>query len=324
MDRLPQSVPDPILAGLRAPREAYRRLGYLRASWPRPLGTRPAVGVAVCAIFRNEARYLPEWVTFHRLQGVERFYLYENRSTDDWRTELAPELDGGVVEVTDWPREPGQWSAYNNCLERHRRDTRWIAFIDVDEFLFSPSGRPLPEVLQTFNCEPGVVVNRRFYGTNGHRTPPDGLVIENYLLRARDDHPANVLVKSIVYPRFAVEVVSSHYFRLRGNPVDERRRTALHMTREPATTELLRINHYYAKSDQEFARKAALPRPDPVLRLADPETPTVDPDRWGIPPDDVRDELILQFRDQLRAALDARRARFGHGRGWGSLVSTAR
>jgi hypothetical protein len=299
MKDVKQAIPMPVLARLRAARDAYRQIGYARARWPRPFGTRPPVNLAVCAIFRNEARYLAEWVAFHRIQGVERFYLYDNLSTDDWRSELRPELAAGIVEVIDWPHEPGMWSAYNDCIERHRRDSRWLAMIDVDEFLFSPSGRPLREVLRQFDTYPGVVVNRRFYGTNGHSTPPRGLVTESYLMRAADDHEPNVLVKSIVYPRRTFGVFqSTHYFRLRGNPVDEHRRPALLMTREPATADLLRINHYYAKSDEEFRRKAALPRPD---------TGTVT-ERMGIPPDEVRDQTILQFRHQLRAAMDARSA----------------
>src|SRR5690242_8629779 len=103
----------------RSVRNRYRRLGYLRARWAPPLGTRPPIGLAVCAIFRDEARYLAEWVTFHRLQGVERFYLYDNLSTDDWRQEVAPELRSGVVEVTRWDQVPGQGSAYEHCLQQH-------------------------------------------------------------------------------------------------------------------------------------------------------------------------------------------------------------
>src|SRR3954451_9880315 len=169
-----------VRAGARIPRDWYRRIGYLRARWPRPSGTRPPIGVAVCAIFRDEARYLAEWVSFHRLQGVERFYLYDNRSSDDWRSELEPEIDAGVVEVVHFPFVPAQGRAYEDCLRRHRDDARWIAFIDVDEFLFSPTGRGLPEVLRDYDLHPGVVVSRRTYGTNGFEHPPDGLVIENY------------------------------------------------------------------------------------------------------------------------------------------------
>ena len=216
MNRAERVIPGFLPATIRAVREPFRRVGYMRARWPRPLGTRPPVELAVCAIFRDEARYLAEWVTFHRIQGAERFYLYDNLSGDDWRSELAPEIASGIVEVIEWPREPGQLSAFDDCLERHRDDARWIAMIDIDEFLFSPTGAPLPEVLRRFDTHPAVAVNRRFFGTNGHRHPADGLVTESYPMRSRDDDPSNVLVKSIVYPRMTLSALSAHTFRLRG------------------------------------------------------------------------------------------------------------
>ena len=37
--------------------------------------------LSVCAIYRNEAPYLAEWIEFHRLVGAERFFLYDNGST---------------------------------------------------------------------------------------------------------------------------------------------------------------------------------------------------------------------------------------------------
>src|SRR5512133_3338974 len=98
-ERLRELTPPRIWAGARVGRDWGRSIGYRRARWPRPLGPRPPVGLAVCAIFRDEARYLAEWVSFHRVQGVEKFYLYDNRSTDDWRSEREPELAAGVVEV---------------------------------------------------------------------------------------------------------------------------------------------------------------------------------------------------------------------------------
>jgi Glycosyltransferase family 92 len=296
VNRAKRIVSAPLLTGFRAVRDAYRHVGYLRARWPKPLGTRPPVGLAACAIFRDEARYLAEWVAFHRIQGVERFYLYDNLSSDEWRSELAPEIEAGIVEVTHWPPEPGQMSAYEDCLERHRDEARWIAMIDIDEFLFSPTGATLPEILRRFDTHPAVAVNRRFFGTNGHRYPADGLVTENYPMRARDDDWTNLLIKSIVYPRMTVGAHSAHTFRLRGVPVGEDGLPVPKATREPATADLLRINHYYAKSEEEFRRKSVTPR-------ADSGTVT---DRMGIPPDEVRDEAILQFGERLRTALAPR------------------
>jgi hypothetical protein len=289
--------PGRVRAGVRTVRDWYRRLGYLRTRWPRPLGTRPPIGLAVCAIFRDEARYLAEWVSFHRVQGVERFYLYDNRSTDDWHSVLEPEIESGIVEAQDWPFVPGQAWAFTDCLRRHRRDTRWIAFIDVDEFLFSPTGKPLPQILCGFDTHPSVAVSRHTYGTSGWEHPPEGLVTENYLWRAPHEFPSNHWVKSIVHPRKVMRWATPHNFWLRGEAVGEDRRRVQSHLRAPSF-ELLRINHYYTKSQEEFRRKVA--GPDAATGRSR--------DRDPIPPNAVRDELILQFGSELRAVLSNRAA----------------
>jgi len=273
-----------------------RKLRFVRERWPRPLGTRPPIGLAVCAVFRDEARYLPEWVSFHRIQGVERFYLYDNRSSDDWRSALAPEIDAGIVEVQRWPFVPAQLGAYQHCLEQHRDDARWIAFIDVDEFLFSPTGKPLPEVLRRFDLHPGVVANWRMYGTSGYRHPPEGLVTENYVMRGPDDLVPNQFVKSIVNPRSALAPQTGHFFLMRGDPVGEDGKPVREPVRD-STAEVLRINHYYSRSEEEFKRKAARP----AVAWGRPDS-----DRFSIPDDAVRDETILQFAPDLRALLASR------------------
>ena len=190
----------------------------------------------------------------------------------------------------------GKSQAYDDCLERHGDEVRWIATIDIDEFLFSPTGKPLPEVLRRFDTHPAVAVNRRFFGANGHEHPPEGLVTESHPMRARDDDPSNVLVKPIVYPRMTLGARSSHTFRHRGNPVGEDGLPVPTATREPATADLLCINHYYAKSVEEFEKKSVTPR-------ADDGTITK---RMGIPLDEVRDEAIPQFAERLRAMLASR------------------
>jgi len=60
------------------------------AALPRIAPPEPAHFLSICTIFKNEARYLREWIEFHRLVGVDHFYLYENRSEDDFAPVLAP------------------------------------------------------------------------------------------------------------------------------------------------------------------------------------------------------------------------------------------
>ena len=61
--------------------------------------------LVICAIFKNEARYLKEWVEYHRMVGVEHFYLYNNDSTDNYKEELKYYLDNNIVTLTDVPGE---------------------------------------------------------------------------------------------------------------------------------------------------------------------------------------------------------------------------
>jgi len=177
-----------------------------------------------------------------------------------------------------------------------REEARWIAFIDVDEFLFSPAGEPLPQVLRRFDTHPAVVVSRRTYGTNGFKRPPDGLVVENYLWRGPDDQRGNNWVKSIVNPRSVLGWASAHHFRLRGSAVGEDRHSVDYVLRDPSA-EVLRINHYYAKSEEEFRRKAA----NPVATTGE-----IRDEREPIPEDAVRDQTILKFLPQLRKMLSSR------------------
>src|SRR5262245_1292734 len=77
--------------------------------------------LGVCAIFREEAPFLDEWLTFHCGVGVTHFYLYNNFSTDNFRTVLEPWIDRGVVTLIDWPVPVGQTSAYEDCRSEERR-----------------------------------------------------------------------------------------------------------------------------------------------------------------------------------------------------------
>ena len=49
--------------------------------------------LAMCTMYRDHAAYLAEWIEFHRLVGAERFFLYDNGSTDNHREVLAPYVD---------------------------------------------------------------------------------------------------------------------------------------------------------------------------------------------------------------------------------------
>jgi hypothetical protein len=254
------------------------------------------------SLYRDEAYYLREWIEFHRLVGVERFYLYDNLSEDEHLDVLRPYIDEGLVVYRRWPLYPAQKQAYAYFLEHNRHDSTWVAFIDIDEFLFSPTGRKVSEVLRDYEASPGVGVNRLEFGTSGHQTRQPGLAIENYVRRCAKDKPRNRVIKSIVRPeRVELTGGSPHYFRyLSGErAVDENRQPIRGDHTESVSGEILRINHYITRSQSERDRK--LKGPD-VLRGRPRDIPKAK--ERDLMLNDELDETILRYLPELRKALE--------------------
>ena len=248
--------------------------------------------LAVCAIFRDEAPYLAEWIAFHRLVGVEHFFLYNNNSADDFETVLKPFITEGYVTLHSWPgpfHQQAQKKAYAHCLEQVRGQIRWLACIDIDEFLFAPGDDNLATVLAGYEPYPGVIVHWQVYGSNGHKQKSHEPVIERFTRRAPTHWIRNRKVKSIVNPTNTIEPVGVHHFAYTDDalPIDETKtrvslkRKPLHKKRfkwlygklgpflryfdpYPGTdinsrlisVERLRINHYPVKSHEEFLKKS--------------------------------------------------------------------
>lgn len=232
--------------------------------------------LAICAVFKDEAAYLREWVEFHQLMGVERFYLYNNNSSDRYLDALQTHIESGAVVLHEWPRHPAQLEAYEHCLKTHGGETDWLAFIDIDEFLFSPKATLLPDVLAEYADYPGVGVNWVMFGSAGHKQKPKGGVLENYLRRGPlddgimyphpDGHarPENAHIKSIVRPSKAMGFKNPHYMLYANDAraVDENGQPIHGSFTTKVSVEKLRINHYWSKSEEECRYKFGKPLAD--------------------------------------------------------------
>lgn len=252
----------------------------------------PSDYLAVAAIFRNEAPFLTEWLRFHRTVGVDHFFLYDNGSTDHPERVLAPFVEQGCVTVQPWPipfHQRAQVKAYAECVARARGRTRWLAFLDLDEFLFSPQGVGLRSVLREFEGHPGVVVNWQVYGSSGEEVASERPVIARFTHRAPTSWVRNRKIKSIVDPAAVLDVGVHHcVYRNAAHAVNEQNEAVrlhprflnrrmlrvlcrlvgparrwldpygCHGMMSSVSCSLLRINHYAVKSREEFARKVQL------------------------------------------------------------------
>jgi hypothetical protein len=258
--------------------------------------TAPAPYLVACAIFRDEAPFLAEWITFHRLVGIEHFFLYDNGSTDHPEAALARFLADGSVTLRPWPvpfHHHAAPRAYADCLDRVRGRARWLTCLDLDEFLFAPGQDRLDTVLREFEEYPGIVVRWQVYGSSGAEHASTAPVIARFSRRAPTGWIRNRRVKSIVDPARTLGPVNSHHFayaggalavterkepvRLRPGSRLKKRLRPLYRLLGPAirhvdpysrddissrtvSVQRIRINHYPVKSREEFRRKARFKR----------------------------------------------------------------
>lgn len=224
--------------------------------------------LAVAAMFRDEAPYLAEWVAYHRAVGVEHFWLYDDASVDGWREALSDPIDDGVVEVIDWPsltrrHQPGrQVEAFRDALARARSQARWLALIDVDEFILPRREPTVPACLERHFAEAAAVfVNWRNFGTGGVRLGAGESLLLALTASSDPDHPRNAVGKSIVRPHrvCSEETWSPHHCVLEAGAryFDGDAQVLVSGASEPLLDgrrhdSLLRINHYAMRDEGYF------------------------------------------------------------------------
>lgn len=104
----------------------------------------PRRDVCVVATARNEGLYLLEWIAYHRLIGVEAFYLYNNGNTDGSDELIAALHRAGILVSIQNEMQSGgrvQAKSYGHALSvlPDVLDFRWVLIIDLDEFFtFDP------------------------------------------------------------------------------------------------------------------------------------------------------------------------------------------
>lgn len=222
--------------------------------------------LSATAIFNNEAQFLREWIEYYRLLGVEHFYLYNNLSTDNYHDVLKPYVENGIVELIEWPERASNWgewdalqvAAYRNAIERAKNETRWLAIIDIDEFIVPVKDDHLKTFLKKYENSSfgGICLMWSFFGTsNVEKIPSNKLMIESLVCHSGPASNGEISqvwnqgsYKSIVRPNYVNGIFSPHYCLY----VEGRRHEML-------PYEIIRINHYWTR-DNDFFLNVKIPR----------------------------------------------------------------
>ena len=206
--------------------------------------------IAVAAIFYNEAEYIKEWIEFHLMVGVDRLFLYDNGSTDQYKSILQPYIDRHQIFLLPWATfladASAQRLAYAHAVCNCPHTVSWLVFIDIDEFLFSEVSDDIRSIMARLKNYASLKIPRFEFGPNGHKDKPAGLVIENYTRVSKRNFNLQYAWKSAVQPN-----------KVTGIGVHEAFVSGETLSLQPDEKNLLelRINHYFTKSESEFESK---------------------------------------------------------------------
>ena len=259
--------------------------------------------IAICAMFKDEAPYLLEWLAFHKMIGVDLFVLYDNGSTDGGADLIRRSSFARNVTLIEWLDRPGQISAYRHFHASRAKEFTWAAFIDLDEFIVPVAGSSIRDILlrKVYDRYSDIVLNWLVFGASGHMRRPDGLVVENYTRRLRADAGANRHVKSLVRTKDLVSIGSTpHIVNCAGPTCNTRGETVMsYAVQSTVCHDVMAINHYFTKSAEEWNVKRRRGRGDSLDPYSDRIFSDVQQQAT------VEDTRALRFVPRLRELLAA-------------------
>ena len=216
---------------------------------PKKRVNSPKYNLTIATLTLNPGTYIEEWLEFHLSQGVEHFYIYDQLSSDDTLQKLSGYIKSGKVTVIPWPNVFGigtQILAFAHAISTYWRDSRWIALIDIDEFIFPNIKKTVTEALAELEEFSAIYLHWRCFGPSGHMKRPDGYVIRNFTHMAKVPKEFGSMrgdltrIKAIIDPSRCT-LVKVHGSKVQGEVLDS-----------PIG---LKLNHYITLSEEEFENK---------------------------------------------------------------------
>lgn len=232
--------------------------------------------VSIHAIFRNETKWLREWLEYHLMIGVDHFYLFCDDDKEEWGnvSSILNSFDDKVLDYwlthhfPEWPRDQNfQVRPIKYLLETHAHETKWLCVLDLDEFIYSTWNNgaydfiyPVLHAYEKSHIK-GLHIPVCTFGTSGISYTQNMLQTEVFIKRGKDNCFANRTAKNFYRP----ELIKDQFL----HPKKEQAHNGMYNTDflpDPPgkiirPSNILRVNHYATRSLEDWQQKVARGNP---------------------------------------------------------------
>lgn len=219
----------------------------------------------ICAIVKNEEKYILEWIAHNILIGFEAIVIYDNESDIDVSNLISPLSYDIQIDVIKWPSKEGvspQLSAYNDYISKFANEIEYTAFIDLDEFIFIKDGIKINDFLDKYSeIGAAISMNQLCFGSSGHQDYIKDLVTRRFNHTSPLSFEENNYFKTIAKTKNIENIFDCHWVELsEGNYINSEGQPLLRehahkgKANNPSHQNLI-LHHYILKSKEEFAMK---------------------------------------------------------------------
>lgn len=262
--------------------------------------------LAACVIVKNEGDGILEWGLYHHLIGFETLIIVDDSSTDHTSDEIAKLARFCDVRLQKYNRLLGdtQHETYYRVCSKHQGEFDWIAFIDADEFIFSPHDQHIHPFLQQHQHASAIGLPWLFFGSSGHQTKPNDLVLSAYTKRAHfHKFSPHLHVKMIVRPGKVMRCINPHAFEVDGDCVGPDGQVLQWAQKRGIMDKYgdyssWRVNHYFTKSQENWAQRLVRGQ------LGGANTPRTSKDFGAYDKNDVLDESAVALADKVKELIN--------------------
>ncbi|MDR2117375.1 MAG: glycosyltransferase family 2 protein [Planctomycetaceae bacterium] len=224
------------------------------------MGKRKQVYLTLGAIVRNQAHYIKEWLGFYYLMGVERFCIALHHCTDETEQRIKELPFQKQIELFTirGDSQHVQMGTYKKLHEMYGSSTKWMLFIDSDEFMFPLKVNSLSELLQRYEKCSSLSVSQRMFGHSGLVLRPDGLSIESFIWATHPENDGNDrAIKSIYQPKYLHAFYSPHFQICHTLPqvLPNKKTFKLEnhcLLETMPMQDIVRYNHYFTRSMEDW------------------------------------------------------------------------
>jgi hypothetical protein len=207
--------------------------------------------VCLVAILKDEEPFLDEWIVYHRMLGIDHFFLYDDHPDFPLRELLKPYRE--YVTVIDWcgmdktfTGRSNQIKAYTHALDHYASTFDWVLYLDGDEFVVLHKHENVQDFLADFEDCSAVSLNWHVFGHNGYYDNPEGLITASLTRRMRTPGKC---AKTFTRSSTIRDIGSPHCCNLKyGKHVDPNGRPFQNGLLYPGLTERACVNHYQCRS----------------------------------------------------------------------------